>query len=249
MSGEETKDKVAQEKQELLAKYCATRDVALRNALVEAYLYLSRAVAGRFSGRGVETEDLFQVASIALLHAVERFDCDKGLAFTTFAVPTIAGEVRNYIRDKAHLVRLPRRGGELLPRIAREREAFYQQWRREPSVFELAERVGVSQDHLLDALEMRASASPVSLDTAPSEEGDALSDFLGREEEAFAKIDSIDWVRSLLAHLEGKSRFVIEERFLRQRSQRDVARELGVSQMQVSRLERKALGVLRESMA
>lgn len=237
------------DKREMLDEYWQSKDPALRNELAEQYLYLAQAVARRFTGRGVDLEDLVQVASIALLLALERFDADKGLAFTTFAMPTLTGEVRNYLRDKSRLVRLPRRGGELLPRIAREREAFWQDNAREPSVSELAEGLGISVDEVIDALEMQRTTQAVSLDMTPNEDGPALENLVGQEEEAYGQIESSDMVAHLLDQLEGVSRFVIEERFLRRRSQREVAQDLGVSQMQVSRLERRALNYLRENFA
>ncbi len=237
------------ETRELLEAYCKTRDPGLRNELAEAYLYLAQAVARRFAGRGVETEDLIQVASIALLHALERFDCGMGLQFTTFAMPTLAGEVRNFIRDKGRVVRLPRRGGELLPRLAREREAFWQRFGREATAEELAGVIGISPDDVLDALEMQRATQAVSFEATLSEDGLTLEGLLGEEEAAYDRIESRDAVTRLLSQLEGTSRFVIEERFLRQRSQRDIARELGVSQMQISRLERRALSALRAKMA
>lgn len=234
---------------EKLAEYCKTRDPALRNALAEDFLYLAHAVAKRFSGRGAETEDLKQVASMALLSALERFDCGLGLAFTTFAMPTLAGAVRNYIRDKARLVRLPRRGSELLPRLLQEREAFWQKNGREATADELALALGVQTDAVLDALEMQRAALAVSIDATLSEDGQTLEDLLGNDEAAYDRVDESDQVDRLLAQLEGTSRFIIEERFLRQRSQREIAKDLGVSQMQVSRLERRALTKLREKHA
>ncbi len=232
-----------------LEVYCQTRNPVLRNELVEDYLYLAQAVARRFAGRGAEMEDLAQVGAIALMHALERFDCNKGVKFTTFAVPTLTGELRNYLRDKARLVRLPRRGAELLPQIVRERGTLLQANGREPSVMELAERLSLPADDVLDALEMQRSTQALSLDSAPDEDGTALNNLLGREEEAFERMESKDLIKSLLSQLEGKSRFVIEERFLRQRSQRDIAKDLGVSQMQISRLERRALAALRDKFA
>lgn len=237
------------DKREMLILYCDTRDPELRNALAEEYLYLAQAVARRFVGRGVEYEDLVQVASIALLHAIERFDASKGLAFTTFAMPTLTGEVRNHLRDKSRLVRLPRRGSELLPRIAREREAFWQDNMREPSVTELAERIGVAADDVIDAMEMQRTTQAMSLDMPATEDGLTLEGLLGEEEAEYDRIEVSDMVSHMLSQLEGNTRFVIEERFLRQRSQREVAKDLGVSQMQVSRLERRALALLRSKFA
>lgn len=237
------------DKRDMLEEYWQNKDPALRNELAEQYLYLAQAVARRFTGRGVDLEDLVQVASIALLLALERFDAGKGLAFTTFAMPTLTGEVRNYLRDKSRLVRLPRRGSELLPRIARERETFWQEHAREPSVTELAEGLGISVDEVIDALEMQRTTQAVSLDMTPAEDGPTLENLVGEEEAAYGQIESSDMVAHLLDQLEGTSRFVIEERFLSRRSQREVAKDLGVSQMQVSRLERRALEYLRDKFA
>ncbi len=237
------------EVREMLSAYCQSHDPALRNALAEEYLYLAQAVARRFWGRGAEMDDLVQVASIALLHALERFDCSMGLSFTTFAVPTLAGEVRNYLRDKSRAVRLPRRGSEMLPRLLREREAFFREHGREPSAAELAQVLGIQADDVLDALEMQRASQPVSLDAPLSADGSALENLLGQGEEDFAEVEQRDMIDSFLTELTGPSRYVIEERFLRQRSQREIAKDLGVSQMQVSRIERRALASLREKMA
>lgn len=236
-------------KRDLLEAYCRTKDADLRNQVAEAYLYLAQAVARRFTGRGVELEDLVQVASIALLHAIERFDIEKGLAFTTFAMPTLTGEVRNFLRDKSRLVRLPRRGSELLPRIARERENCWQENGREPTVNEIAERLGISADDVIDALEMQRTTQAMSLDMTTTEDGPTLENLLGEDEEAYDDIENKDMISHMLSKLEGTSRYVIEQRFLQQRSQRDVAKDLGVSQMQVSRLERRALDYLRNQFA
>lgn len=233
------------DRQAMLDEYCRTRAKPLRNALAEEYLYLAQAVARRFSGRGAEHDDLSQVASIALLHALERFDCDKGLAFTTFAVPTLAGEVRNYLRDKSRAVRLPRRGGELLARVYREREAFMREHGREPTVPELSKALDVPTDNILDALEMSGAAQPLSFDAPIGEDGATLGATLGEDEASFSRIEDQDMVQSLLSKLEGSMRTVIEQRYLAGRSQREVAKQIGVSQMQVSRLERRALHLLR----
>ena len=192
-----------------------------RNAVAEAYLYLAQAVARRFAGRGVETQDLTQVASLALLHAIERYDAGKGLKFTTFAVPTIAGEVRNYLRDKGNLVRLPRSASELLLRVHKARETHFRETGREPSVQELSELLGVSSDAI-------------------------LSDQLGAEETAFGRLEGEDAVDSLLRALPEPLPTVLKARYFENKNQREIAAALGVSQMQVSRLERRAIALLRE---
>lgn len=233
-------------KEALWQAYSSNRTPAQRNAIAEQYLYLAQAVARRFIGRGVETEDLIQVAYLALLHAVERFDAAKGLQFTTFAVPTIAGEVRNYLRDKGRLVRLPRRESELLARVAREGETFFRVHGREPSVAELSELLKETPDMILSALEAHSSAMPASLD-AESEDGlPALSERLGADEKAFDQLELEDEMQSMLRRLSEPMAAVLHARYVENKSQREVAAMLGVSQMQISRLERKAIGLLRQ---
>lgn len=234
------------DKQRMLEEYCKTRDIALRNTLAEEYLYTAQAVARRFSGRGAEVDDLVQVASMALLRALERYDPGKGVAFTSFAVPTMVGEIRNYLRDKVKPLRFPRQSSELLTKITREREAFLQTHMREPTVLELSRALNAPQDAVLDALEIQRAAQSVSLDASFSqEEPTALSDLLGKEETAYTDLEMADYVNHVLSKLEGKARYVLEQRFFHQRNQRDIAREMGISQMQVSRLERRALQILR----
>ena len=234
------------DRQQMLEEYCKTRDIMLRNTLAEEYLYMAQAVARRFSGRGAEVDDLIQVASVALLRALERYDVEKGVAFTSFAVPTMVGEIRNYLRDRVKPLRFPRQSSELLLKISRERESFLQKHMREPSVLELSSALNVPQDAVLDALEVQRAAQSVSLDASLSKEEPAtLSELLGQEETAYNDLEVVDYINRLLSQLEGKARYVLEQRFFHQRNQRDIARELGISQMQVSRLERRALQILR----
>ena len=234
------------DKDALWQAYLQTPTTRNRNAVAEAYLYLAQAVARRFAGRGVETQDLTQVASLALLHAIERYDAGKGLKFTTFAVPTIAGEVRNYLRDKGNLVRLPRSASELLLRVHKARETHFRETGREPSVQELSELLGVSSDAILSALEMRSNAIPVSLDATLDDDSPTLADQLGAEETAFGRLEGEDAVDSLLRALPEPLPTVLKARYFENKNQREIAAALGVSQMQVSRLERRAIALLRE---
>lgn len=234
------------DKDALWQAYLQTPTTQNRNAVAEAYLYLAQAVARRFAGRGVETQDLTQVASLALLHAIERYDAGKGLKFTTFAVPTIAGEVRNYLRDKGNLVRLPRSASELLLRVHKARETHFRETGREPSVQELSEQLGVSADAILSALEMRSNAIPVSLDATLDDDGPTLADQLGAEETEFGRLEGEDAVDSLLRALPEPLPTVLKARYFENKNQREIAAALGVSQMQVSRLERRAIALLRE---
>lgn len=230
----------------LLALYAAEPTDALRNRIVEAHLYIAEIIARKFSGRGVEYDDLYQVAALALVKAVDRFDPGRGIRFASFATPSVVGEVRNYFRDKARAVRLPRRGVELKLAIDRATEALAQKLSRMPRSDELAEALGVSEDAVLEALEIGASGV-VSLDAAPEGEDSAasLDAFLGMEEAGYSRVEREDALRRAMDALEPRQREIIRLRYFENLSQREIAERMDVSQMTVSREERRALAALR----
>ena len=142
----------------MLERYAMTRDTALRDELFEQYLPLSRAVARKFIGRGAELEDLEQVAAMALLKALERFEPERGYRFVTYAVPTITGDVRNHLRDRGGLMRMPRDTRQRLYQLSREQEAFEREFFRAPTTAELAQRMGLEPEEVL-TLELSVSAN------------------------------------------------------------------------------------------
>ena len=230
----------------LLERYAASRDPALRDELFEHYLPLARAVARKFSGRGVETEDLEQVAGMALLKALERFDPARGFRFVTYAVPTITGDVRNYLRDKSGLMRMPRDMRQRLYQMTQEQERFEREHLRTPTAVELSERMGIAPEEFLALLALRTQNEAVSLDTPVGEEGDTqLSDLLGSTDDRFERMERSEWAQWLLSKVGDTERERLTLRFRDGRGQREPARRLGISQMQVSRLERRALSRLR----
>ena len=230
----------------LLERYAASRDPALRDELFEHYLPLARAVARKFSGRGVETEDLEQVAGMALLKALERFDPARGFRFVTYAVPTITGDVRNYLRDKSGLMRMPRDMRQRLYQMTQEQERFEREHLRAPTATELAERMGIAPEAFLALLSLRSQNEAVSLDTPVGEEGDTcLSDLLGSADDRFERMERSEWAQWLLSKVGETERELLTLRFRDGLGQRETARRLGISQMQVSRLERRALSRLR----
>lgn len=230
----------------LLERYAAGRDPALRDELFERYLPLARAVARKFSGRGVETEDLEQVAGMALLKALERFDPARGFRFVTYAVPTITGDVRNYLRDKSGLMRMPRDMRQRLYQMTQEQERFEREHLRAPTATELAERMGIAPEEFLALLNLRAQSDAVSLDTPVGEEGDTrLSDLLGSADDRFERMERSEWAQWLLSKVGDTERELLTLRFRDGLGQRETAKRLGISQMQVSRLERRALSRLR----
>ena len=230
----------------LLERYAASRDPALRDELFEHYLPLARAVARKFSGRGVETEDLEQVAGMALLKALERFDPARGFRFVTYAVPTITGDVRNYLRDKSGLMRMPRDMRQRLYPMTQEQERFEREHLRTPTAVELSERMGIAPEEFLALLALRTQNEAVSLDTPVGEEGDTqLSDLLGSTDDRFERMERSEWAQWLLSKVGDTERELLTLRYRDGLGQRETARRLGISQMQVSRLERRALSRLR----
>ena len=230
----------------LLERYAAGRDPALRDELFERYLPLARAVARKFSGRGVETEDLEQVAGMALLKALERFDPARGFRFVTYAVPTITGDVRNYLRDKSGLMRMPRDMRQRLYQMTQEQERFEREHLRAPTATELSERMGIAREAFLALLSLRSQNEAVSLDTPVGEEGDTcLSDLLGSADDRFERMERSEWAQWLLSKVGETERELLTLRYRDGLGQRETARRLGISQMQVSRLERRALSRLR----
>lgn len=230
----------------LLERYAASRSTALRDELVENYLPLARAVARKFEGRGAEREDLQQVASIALMKAVERFDPSRGFRFVTYAIPTIAGDVRNYLRDKASGMRVPRDARQKLYRMQQIREQYEREQLREPSARELAEAMQISADELLMLLDMRNQTDVASLDAPVGDEGEAdLSDMLGVTDAGFERVEQTQWMSWILSKVDDKERQLLTLRYRDRLGQRETAKKLGVSQMQVSRMERRVLARLR----
>ena len=230
----------------LLERYAASRDPALRDELFEHYLPLARAVARKFSGRGVETEDLEQVAGMALLKALERFDPARGFRFVTYAVPTITGDVRNYLRDKSGLMRMPRDMRQRLYQMTQEQERFEREHLRTPTAVELSERMGIAPEEFLALLALRTQNEAVSLDTPVGEEGDTqLSDLLGSADDRFERMERSEWAQWLLSKVGDTERELLTLRYRDGLGQRETARRLGISQMLVSRLERRALSRLR----
>lgn len=232
----------------LLKQYCQDRtNVALRDRVFEAFLPMAGMVARKFSGRGVDYDDLYQVGSLALFKALERFDLDKGVKFVTFATPTVVGEIKNYFRDRSRLISMPRRSGALIKKLEKAREELMHELHRAPTAQELADFVGETIETVLETLEMQGALSPVSLDMATTDDEDFnLYSVLGFEEKGYQDIEIKDMIKRALAQMTDMERQIITERFFNNRSQREIAEILNVSQMTVSRNERKAIERFRE---
>ncbi len=226
--------------------YAAERDPALRDQLLENYLPLSRAVAAKFAGRGVERDDLEQVAAMALLSALERFDPSMGYRFSTYAVPTLTGALRNHLRDRGDGMRMPRDVRQQLYRLSKAREEYERQYGSTPSAYQLAAYMNITPDELLTMLDAHQRQNAVSLDSTVGEDGEStLEAFLGRPDQRFEQLERIQQVQWLLSRLNAQERELLSLRYERQLGQRDTAAQMGISQMQVSRLERRILSRLK----
>ena len=208
-------------------------------------------LARKFQNRGEPLEDIVQVGFVGLLMAIERFDPERGLEFTTFATPTIVGEIKRYFRDKSWTVRVPRRLQEPNQRSRLESEALQQELGRTPSVQELAQHMGVSEEEILEAYEAGPAQRALSFET-PAEGGDAdseglaLSERIGSADENLNRVELQHMLDDAMEHLTPRERKIMYLRFVEELPQSEVAKRLGISQMHVSRLQRAAVAHLKE---
>lgn len=235
--------------EQLFRKYRQTRDISIRNKLVENYIYIAEILAKKFAGRGVEYDDLLQIASEALIEGVEKFDPDLGNKFTTFITPTVTGIIKNYFRDFSRSMRIPRRLYTLSAKIKRAAQESYMQTGVKPTVKQLSEKLGVDEELIIEAMECK---SPSSLDAAvETEEGDdsPALDALASGGDDFERLEDADALKSTLKLLDDEEKKIVSLRFFDGKSQAEVGKALGVSQMYISRAERKIVQKLKEAMS
>ncbi|HEX9824127.1 MAG TPA: SigB/SigF/SigG family RNA polymerase sigma factor [Actinomycetota bacterium] len=222
-------------------------DPSARDELVEHYRPLADYLARRFMGRGEAVEDLSQVASIGLLKAIDRFDTERGVKFSTYATATIVGELKRHLRDKGWAVRVPRRLQEASLKVSRALTDLSQQHGRSPTVAEIAERTGLSQEEVLEGMETSSAYSASSLDAPVDEEGTTHLQRLGSEDESLAMVETWMSVAPAVHDLATRERQILYLRFFRGLTQTQIANEVGISQMHVSRLLTRTLRRLRET--
>ena len=237
------------ENNELFTRWHEHQDVRAREELVERFLPLARNLARRYAGAREPFDDLLQVASLGLVKAIDRFDVERGAAFSSCAVPTILGELKRYFRDLGWSVHVPRGAQEQALKVQEAQERLTSRSGRPPTVNELAEYLERSIEEVLDALETAAAHHSASLD-APREDGDdesgTLVDLFGQEDPRFELIDESLTITTAASELTPRERRVLALRFVGDMTQTQIANEIGVSQMQVSRILRRALSRLRE---
>ena len=217
---------------------------AARDALVETHLPLVRHLARRYAERGEPMEDVIQAGTIGLIQAVDRFEPDRGVAFSTYAVPTVVGAIRRHFRDATWSVKVPRRVQELREKIDAAHDSLTQDLGRSPTVAEIAERASVDAQDVLDSLELSRVREMTQID-AVAPDGAPLADRIGDLDASLAGVDDAETVKKLLDSLPEQERIVVKMRFFDGMSQSEIASKVGVSQMQVSRLLSRSLAKLR----
>ena len=222
-----------------------------RDALVETHLPLVEHLARRFRNRGEPYDDLVQVATIGLIKSVDRFDLERGVEFSTYATPTIVGEIKRHFRDKGWAVRVPRRLQELRLALASATSELSQKNGKSPTVAELAAHLKLSEEEILEGLESANAYSTLSLDAGDSSNGDEpmpVSETLGVEDEGLEGVEYRESLKPMLERLPPREKRILMLRFFKNMTQSEIAAEIGISQMHVSRLLARTLAQLREGL-
>ncbi|MDQ2757627.1 MAG: SigB/SigF/SigG family RNA polymerase sigma factor [Actinomycetota bacterium] len=222
---------------------------SVEEALVRLHLPLADGIAGRYSGRGIERDDLVQVARLGLLKAVHRFSADRGVVFPAFATPTITGEVKRHFRDHGWAVRPPRRLQELHARVGPASRELEQRLHRPPLVEEIASELEVEVSELTRALEAATGFTTLSFDHRPGDDAPSLEQQLPAEDDEIEHVEDRVALRAAIEALDTRERLVVTLRFDHDLTQSQIAQQLGVSQMQVSRILTKLLARLRDELA
>lgn len=226
---------------ELFSEYRKTGDIRIRDELVASYIYIAEILSRKFINRGIDYDDIYQVASMGVLYAVERFDPDRGVKFATYATPTVMGEIRRYFRDKGNFVRVPRRLYEVFYRAERIKRTF-----AGITDAEIARRLDMPDEVIREAVGVGDVSFVKSLEYEALADGAmSLSNVLGAEDNHFLMLENRDFVDYCMKQLSPNERRFVKLRYDDEMSQKQIAEILGISQMQVSRIEKKILKKLR----
>ncbi|AKL93536.1 RNA polymerase sigma-F factor SigF [Clostridium aceticum] len=235
---------------ELFKYYAETKDIEIRNELVSRYLYIGEILSRKYMNKGIEYEDIYQVASLGLIYAIERFDINKGFEFSSFATPTIIGEIKKYFRDKGWSIRVPRRIQELSKKINNAKNTLQQNLQRTPKIKDIAEYLECSEEEVMEAMEASQVYTPKSLNLTYENDGEdkdvQLMDLIGEVDKSFTDIENKDFIKKAMEKLNALEKKVLRDRFFDIKTQIQVAKELDVSQMTISRMEKKIIEKLKK---
>ncbi|MBO8157353.1 MAG: RNA polymerase sigma factor SigB [Bacillaceae bacterium] len=227
-------------------------DEAVQEKVIKQYEELVKSIAKKYSKNSTIYEDLTQVGMLGLMAAIRRYDPSYGKSFEAFAIPTMVGEIKRYIRDKTWSVHVPRRIKELGPKIKRAAEELTTHLQRSPSVREIADHLGTNEEDVLEAMEMSQSYRALSVDHQVEADSDgstvSILDLVGKNESGYDQVDFQVLLKKLLPILTEREQEIIQYTFFENMSQKEAGEKLGISQMHVSRLQRRALRKLREAL-
>ncbi len=229
-------------------QYKITGDLSIRNKIAEHYMYIAEILAKKFVGRGVDYDDLYQVACLALVKGVERFNPDMGMQFTTFITPTVTGEIKNYFRDKSRIVKLPRKLSQLNAEVRKARDELLSLTGKKPTPKEIAQVLNVEEEDVLRAMEVGGVVSLDSAASSPEEEERSLYDVIPDEQNPFEVFEDKEALLRAMSAFSETEKELLRLRYWQGLSQVATAEKLRVSQMFVSRMERKILQKLRVSL-
>jgi RNA polymerase sigma-B factor len=235
----------------LLRKYHEEGDLQAREKLIEQYMSLVRSLARRYAYRGEQLDDLIQIGAIGLIKAIDRFDIDRGVELTTYATPNIIGEIKRHFRDKGWAVRVPRGLQELNVQLSRLMEQLTVQLGRSPTIPELAKEAGVEEEQVLEAIESGRAYTSLSLSVGGGGDDDDLDplESLGTEEHQYEVSEDRAVLAPGFRALDERERMILHLRFFDGLTQSQIAQRVGISQMHVSRLIRRSLEKIRETIA
>ena len=236
----------------LFKQFKDTNDHDIREVLIERHLYIAEILSKKYANRGIDYDDIYQVACVGLIYAVDRFDVNKGFQFSSFATPTIIGEIKKHFRDKGWTIRVPRRIQELSKKINNAKVTLSQELQGSPTVADIAEYLNSTEEEILEAMEGSKVYTPQSLDLTYDSNNDDkdinLADLIGEEDAHFDKIENNDFLLRAMKKLNDMEKKILIDRYFNRKTQVSIAEDLDISQMTVSRVEKRVIEKLRKEM-
>ena len=249
------KSKKAQEQEnirDLFLEFQQKRDKKTRDLLVEKNLYIAEILAKKYIGRGIEYDDLYQVACIGLIYAIDRYNPEKGFEFSSYATPTIVGEIKKYFRDKGWVIRVPRRIQELNKKVSDAKTYLSQTMQKSPTVEDIADYLSITNEEVLEVLEGAKVYAPQSLDQSVDQTNDDketnLNELIGAEDKDMLRFENRDLINRCMTNLNTVEKKILLGRYFDNKTQISIAKELEISQMTVSRMEKKILKKFKAAM-
>ena len=238
--------------EKLFKLYRNSKETLIRDELIERHLYIAEILSKKYANKGIDIDDIYQIACVGLIYAVDRYDIDKGFKFSSFATPTIIGEIKKYFRDKGWSIRVPRRIQELSKKINNAKLILSQQLQKSPTVDDIAKYLQCTSEEVLEAMEASKVYTPKSLDISIDSNGEdndlSLSELIGEDDKYFTKIENKDFILKVIDELNDREKRVLKERYLKNKTQIEIANDMGVSQMTVSRIEKKIIKKFRSEL-